>query len=176
MKRRSLIALALLAAACGGGGGTAPTNPIETGLTAGRYQLTVIAPAGLQGCQSPWEQTFVSTRTVTLALVRDGSEWVGRPEFSFAGDVALRLRETPVNRREVAVSGAIQGAAVIARGSSDTIALGVSFATATPVSGRVAAGHGAGLGTIAGSVVFIDLQRAPMTCASAEWTLNPITF
>lgn len=176
MKRRCIV-LALLSTGCGAAN-TAPTTAF-TGLTAGRYQLSLMAPAGLQGCEPRWEQTFLSIRPVTVNLSREGAVWTGRPESSFAGDVALRLRETPVNSRELSVSGTIQGVAVVARESADSsggITIGVAFAATAPVSGRVAAGARFAQGTIGGGAVFIDSQRAQMTCSSAEWRLSPLAF
>lgn len=163
------ILLALLCISYGGGN-TSPSGVAPSGLSEGTYVLNILAPAGSQGCESPWEQQFLSTRTVFLTLTRDNTSWIGRPTSPFSEDLVVRLQEAPLDALQVAVSGSIQGTLVVARESNDVVAIGATFAPSTPVSGTVFLSVSSGMGTIGGSV--IDSQRSTMRCPGATWRLQ----
>jgi hypothetical protein len=174
MTKLAACCLALVPiAACGG----APADPSSgpTVFTEGRYFLTVTAPAGLQGC-APVQEGLVLSRAVTLALVRDGGEWLGRADPLSGGDVELRFREGTGRN----VDGTLRGTLVTAVGPGGVVALGASFSTATSgaaqLTGTLVVDLKAAHGRVDGVITFIDSQRDPMRCPTAEWTLSRGVF
>jgi hypothetical protein len=176
MVLRCVLTALIGCAACGSESPTTPSEQPATAFTPGRYQLSVNGPQGLQGCVSPFDQFFLSTRTVFLALSLEGGEWVARQDMAPGADVVLRIRESPSSARISTESGTIQGTMVTALTDFGGVALAATFADTIPVTGMSFIGAGIANGTFSGNVTFTDPQRPPMICPSGDWRLGKLPF